>query len=119
MAEWLTHLIPDGMEGTSLPSGSQDGLSAASRNIGADAALWAVQVARRVSDAVDEESRLAADPFYAGEPERQVCESCILTVLIAINQDLPPGLMTMPPEASHIARLWARQGKPLDEPFRV
>ncbi len=85
-----------------------DELAAAVEVLGPVAAAWAVETARRVVADVRVSSAQVAT--MATGLERQGCEECLLSSLVALHENTSPERMSAPPGAVTNARAAVRQG---------
>ncbi len=83
-------------------------LSAAIEALGPVVAAWAIETAVRVVGDVHRSSPEMST--MATGLERQGCEECLLSSLVALHEETPPARVTAPPGAVANARVAVRQG---------
>ncbi|ARJ04171.1 hypothetical protein GCM10010988_29010 [Cnuibacter physcomitrellae] len=82
-------------------------LASAVEILGPEIAAWAVETALRV---VADVHSADADSTMSTGRERQGCEECLLSSLVALHESTPPERVTAPPGAVVNARAAVRQG---------
>lgn len=117
--DWMVGLRPSEGSRSLVPCSAPATVAVAEAELGHAPVLWATEVAARATDKVLEQitglDRLRAPR----EQLRAVCESCVLTVLRGLRQDLPATRIMVPIEQMTGVRDLVRLEIPLDRLVRM
>lgn len=113
-SEWVRQLRPPANDAPLVPASSRESISAATTTIGADAVGWAVSAAAEVVESVATALSDTPAPVEMTSYEREACEACLLTALIALTHAEPITDLHAPAEAVNQVRMSVRQGIPID-----